>query len=122
MSILLRRVQPLKVAIIGTGLIGPRHAAAVLAEPSAELTCVVDADPALAAAAAQRFDCAWYSSVEDMLNCEEKCRPDAALVCTPNHTHVRVAKILLENGVDVLCEKPVAVDVESGKELVRIAR
>jgi predicted dehydrogenase len=45
-------------------------------------------------------------------------KPDAALVCTPNHTHVAVSKELLQAGIHVLCEKPISIDVESGRELV----
>jgi predicted dehydrogenase len=49
------------------------------------------------------------------------CNPDAALVCTPNHTHVPISMELIESGVHVLCEKPISVDVASGRELVRHA-
>jgi predicted dehydrogenase len=45
-------------------------------------------------------------------------KPDAAIVCTPNHTHVAVSKELLDNGINVLVEKPISTDVGSGKELV----
>ncbi|KAF2191393.1 hypothetical protein K469DRAFT_808680 [Zopfia rhizophila CBS 207.26] len=40
------------------------------------------------------------------------CKPDVAIVCTPNHTHVSVSKELLDGGVHVLCEKPISVDIK----------
>ena len=45
--------------------------------------------------------------------------PAAAIVCSPNSTHVSLSKQLLDAGVHVLEEKPVAIDVASGQELVR---
>jgi predicted dehydrogenase len=106
-----------KIAIIGTGLIGPRHANAVLNEPDAVLTCIVDPNPA-AKAVAEKLKCPIYPSVGAMLASPDK--PDAALVCTPNHTHVPISKELLESGVHVLCEKPISIDIASGEELVLV--
>lgn len=108
--------KSIKIAVVGTGLIGPRHAEAALGTPDAELTCIVDPNPA-AEAVAQRFQCPLYKSVAEML---ASSPPDAALVCTPNHTHVSISKELLSGGVHVLCEKPISVDIESGEELVGI--
>lgn len=107
--------SPVKIAIIGTGLIGPRHAQAVLNEPDAILSCIVDPSPA-AEAIAKQLEVPRYASVQEMLASSSK--PDAAIVCTPNHTHVPVSKELLNGGVHVLCEKPVSVDVPSGQDLV----
>lgn len=107
---------PLTIAIIGTGLIGPRHATTVLQNPDCSLLCIVDTNPAAQEVAAE-FGCPLYSSVETML---VTCTPDAAIVCTPNHTHVSISKRLLEAGIHVLCEKPISVDVEGGEELVRL--
>jgi predicted dehydrogenase len=107
---------PLRIAIVGTGLIGPRHAEAVLNEPDATLVAIVDPNPA-AGAVAQRLNFPLFNSVQELLASPSK--PDAALVCTPNHTHVAVSKELLDGGVHVLCEKPISVDIASGKELVR---
>jgi len=106
--------QPIKLAIIGTGLIGPRHAEAVVRDLNAELVCIVDPNPA-AKAVADKFRCTYYESIQDMLT---SSRPDGALVCTPNHTHVVLSKELLNGGVHVLCEKPISIDSKSGQELV----
>lgn len=101
--------------IVGTGLIGPRHAQAVLQEPTAELSCVVDPNPA-AQKVAQDLGTTWFASTKEML--ATGCRPDAAIVCTPNHTHVPVSKELLEADIHVLVEKPISGDVESAQSLV----
>jgi predicted dehydrogenase len=108
-------MSPLRIAVIGTGLIGPRHAKAVLQDPEADLACIVD--PNLAAkSVAEELGTVLYSSIQDMLISNHK--PDAAIVCTPNHTHVAVSKELLDGGIHVLVEKPIAEDVASGSDLV----
>lgn len=107
--------SPIRIAIVGLGLIGPRHAGAVLKVPGAELACIVDPSPA-AKEWAEKFQCPLYTSVEMMLS--QPVKPTGALVCTPNHTHVPISKTLLEGGVHVLCEKPISIDISSGGELV----
>lgn len=105
---------PVKLAIVGTGLIGPRHAEAIVRDANAELVCIVDPNPA-AKAIAEKIGCAYHESIQRML---DSSRPDGALVCTPNDTHVALSKQLLRGGLHVLCEKPISIDSQSGKELV----
>lgn len=57
-----------------------------------------------------------YTNVQSML--EAGKRPDGAIVCTPNQTHVSVAEDLLRNGIHALVEKPLCVDIGSGRSLV----
>jgi predicted dehydrogenase len=104
-----------KIAIIGTGLIGPRHAQAVLQEPSAQLLCIVDPNPA-AKQVAKDLQTTYYASIKEMI--EAGSKPDAAIVCTPNHTHVPVSMELLDAGIHVLVEKPISGSGEEGEILV----
>ncbi|KAF7188742.1 Myo-inositol 2-dehydrogenase [Pseudocercospora fuligena] len=110
---------PIKIAIIGTGLIGPRHANSVSASPIAVLHCFVD-PRAEAAAIAETFAVPWYESVHAMLQAEH--HPEAAIVCTPNHTHVAVATELLRAGIHVLVEKPLATSIEDARNLIETAK
>ncbi|KAI5195100.1 hypothetical protein E4T39_08366 [Aureobasidium subglaciale] len=111
--------HPVTFAIIGAGLIGPRHASAIINTPSAKLACVVDSNPA-AKEVATGFDVPLYPSIADMLASTDK--PQAAIVCTPNHTHVSISKELLDAGISVLCEKPIATDIASAMELLEHAK
>ena len=115
MSLNMSSTQRVRIAVIGTGLIGPRHAQAVLKEPGALLVCIVDPDPA-AKDVASSLNLPLYESVREMLASQDK--PEAAIICTPNHTHVAVGKELLHGGVHVLVEKPISTDIEGGQELV----
>ena len=46
---------------------------------------------------------------------------DAVSICTPTSTHEEIANLFLENGCDVLVEKPLATNVEAGKRLLKKA-
>lgn len=104
------------VAIVGAGLIGPRHAESVARCPDASLAAFVDPSPQ-AEAVAHRYGVPLFKDIEGLL--ASGITPAAAIVCSPNSTHVSLSKQLLDAGVHVLVEKPVAIDVTSGQELVR---
>ncbi len=107
--------RPLTLAIVGAGLIGPRHARTVAGNQDTELIAVVDPSPS-GRQLAETLDVAYYDSVSALVRSQ---KPDGAIICTPNHTHVAVAKELASAGVHVLIEKPVSADLESGKDLLQ---
>lgn len=104
------------IAIVGAGLIGPRHAESVVKCTDASLAAFVDPNPQ-AEAIAKKYGVPLYHDVDDLL--ASGLRPDAAIVCSPNSTHVTLSKQLLDAGIHVLVEKPVAIDVPSGQDLVQ---
>lgn len=104
-----------RIAIIGAGLIGPRHAQAIVKCEDAELVALVDpADSGGQVAAG--LNVAHYRSVAELLKSPQS--PDAAIICTPNSTHVPLSKELSAAGVHILVEKPISTDIASGKELL----
>jgi predicted dehydrogenase len=133
----MERAKQVKIVIIGAGLIGPRHAESVVKCPDASLYAIVDPSPQ-AEAVAQHFNVPLYRDIDELLsaagsnNDNDKASngnnnpnnglPDAAIVCTPNATHVPLSKRLLAEGIHVLVEKPVAITVESGLDLLRHAK
>jgi len=120
------------IVIIGAGLIGPRHAESVVRCPDASLYAIIDPNPQ-AEAVAQRFNVPLYKDIDELLaagrasdpdndNDNNNNIPDAAIVCSPNATHVPLSKRLLAAGIHVLVEKPVAITVSSGLDLLRHAK
>ena len=83
------------------------------------LVGVVDPDTARADAIAREFDCKAFGSVEQMLTTHSEVQ--AASVAVPTVLHLEVARTLMEAGVDVLIEKPVAATLGEADELLRIA-
>lgn len=108
----------LKIAIIGGGLIGPRHAQSVISNPSTVLTALVDPAPH-GPATASSLHTNHYPSISTLLSSRD--RPDAAIVCTPNKTHVPLSLELIDAGIHVLVEKPISTSISDGQLLIEAA-
>lgn len=97
--------SPVRIAVVGCGLVTEQmHLPAALSSPAVEITALVDAEPARAAALARRFGLACARTGEltaDVLELAE-----GVLIATPNHTHAAVARVALSAGRPVLVEKP----------------
>jgi predicted dehydrogenase len=111
-------VSSLRFAVIGTGAIARAYEAAFASMRGAEIVAVCDVDLSAAQAYAQRIGCPSYSSVRSLL---DRSRIDAAVVCTPPATHEAVACELLQAGVHVLCEKPLAVNASQARRMLGVA-
>ncbi|HEY3970185.1 MAG TPA: GNAT family N-acetyltransferase, partial [Solirubrobacteraceae bacterium] len=101
----------MRIAVVGLGSIGRRHAEIALALGH-ELT-VYDPDPG----AASPPDALRATSVNECLRAA-----NAAIVASPSSMHVAHARIAIELGVPVLVEKPLALDARSAAELDWLAR
>ena len=110
-----------RVAVVGVGAFGRNHARVYheLAQQdgNVELVGVVDADPARAATVAGEFGAQAFASLGDL-----KGRVDAASVAVPTVEHLAVARTLMQAGVDVLIEKPLATTLDEADELIRLAK
>jgi predicted dehydrogenase len=83
------------------------------------LVGVVDPDTARADAVAREFGCRGFGSVEQMLSTYSEVQ--AASVAVPTVLHLEAARCLMEAGVDVLIEKPLAATLGEADELIRLA-
>ncbi len=65
-----------------------------------------------------------YGDWREMLEGEKarEDRVDLVTVATPNATHFEITRAFLQEGFNVLCEKPMTMTVEEGEEIVRLAR
>ncbi|MDA8024620.1 MAG: Gfo/Idh/MocA family oxidoreductase [Gammaproteobacteria bacterium] len=108
--------QLLKVAVAGVGDFGAIHAKIYAAMPDVELVAVVDADAARAAEIAARHNCEALQSPEQLAG-----KVDAASVAVPTSFHLPVARALLEKGIHVMLEKPIAPSIEESRAIVAMA-
>jgi predicted dehydrogenase len=106
-----------RVGIVGAGIMGSNHARVLRAVPSAEVVIVVDQDAEKGQRLADHIGASFESSLAAMAG-----RVDAAIVASPTETHADIAATVLESGLDVLIEKPIAPTVEEAKDLVSLAR
>jgi len=109
--------RAVKLAVLGTGLIGKRHIEHVAAEPQAELAAIVDPSPAGKAMAGE-MNVRWVPSLAALLEVD---KPDGIIVATPNQIHVENGLESIAAGIPALVEKPIADDVASGLRLVEAA-
>ncbi len=107
-------MTPLRFGIVGCGAIVTLHQLPALRRcPSLQLVGLVDRDREWAAKVAKRSGVpAAYDDYRRLIG-----KVDAVLVATPNTTHAAIACDLLEQGVHVLCEKPLAT---TGEEVERM--
>jgi predicted dehydrogenase len=115
--------NPILVAVVGVGVFGRNHAR-VYKEleqqgEAVRLVGVVDVNLERADAVAREFGCRAFGSVEQMLTTHSEIR--AATVAAPTVHHLEVARRLMEAGVDVLIEKPIAASLAEADELVQLA-
>jgi predicted dehydrogenase len=111
----------LPVAVIGVGAFGRNHARvyAELAQGGeAQLVGVVDTDSARARAVAAEFGTQAFASIGELLAAGEV---RAASVSVPTSAHLEVARELMEAGVDVLIEKPLAPTLAEADEMGALA-
>jgi predicted dehydrogenase len=96
---------------------GQYHVLVYAALPDVELVGVVDIDPERAQAVGGRYDTRALGDHRALIG-----HVDVASVAVPTDEHVRVARDLLEAGISVLVEKPMAPTLEEARELFAVAR
>jgi predicted dehydrogenase len=109
----------LKVAVIGAGVMGKHHANIYAAIPHLDLVAVVDPDEKRCAEARRNYDVRTYKTIDELLFSEPV---DAVSIASPTSFHYAQSKQLLQAGVHVLVEKPVATEIEQAKELMELSR
>lgn len=112
-------MRTFKAALIGTGAIAREHLAALADMPDVEIGGVCDLSAAIARMTAERFGVRrWYTDYRRMI---EEVHPDLVHVTTPPTSHFALTRWCLENGFNVLCEKPITLEYRELIELRRIA-
>ncbi len=108
-----------KFGLIGAGGIAQAYAQAFEKTPTAKLIAVADVRVDAAKALAEGLGAEHYPSYEAMVSSEQL---DAVIICTPPTTHLEISTYCLENGINVLCEKPLSVDSGSAKQMIACAQ
>ena len=106
----------LRVGVVGVGHLGRHHARLYASFPDVELVAVVDRDDARARSVASEYGCDALGIVGGLVG-----RIDAASVAVPTAFHRAVAVELLEAGIDVLIEKPLARELSEADAILQAA-
>jgi predicted dehydrogenase len=112
------------VAVVGVGAFGRNHARIYhqLAQQgeAVRLVGVVDPNLTRADAVASEFGCRGFGSINQLVATHSELQ--AASVAVPTVQHLTTARSLMEAGVDVLVEKPLAPSLAESDELVSLAQ
>ena len=108
--------KPTKVAVVGVGRFGRHHARVYHELPEAELMGVYDSDAAKASEVAHEYQCRSFSRLEDLFG-----QVEAVSLAIPTEQHAEIGQRLLEAGIDVLVEKPIARSVHEADLLIAAA-
>lgn len=107
----------MKVAVIGTGNMGRHHARVYSEIDSCDLVAIADPDPGKSSLA-EKLGCRHYTDYMEML---EKEDIDACTIAVPTSMHADVGMRVLEKGIHVLMEKPLASRLDEGEKLLSLA-
>jgi predicted dehydrogenase len=110
----------LRVAVIGAGAFGKNHLRVYreleAAGLGAVLVAAVEPDAARAAETAERYAIPVFGNVDELLRADLKL--NAATVAVPTVHHHAVASVLLDAGLDLLVEKPLAATLAQADDLI----
>jgi len=109
----------LRTAVIGAGSLGSQHArihAALAAEGLAQFTAVCDLNEEAARAVSSERQTDWTTDWRELIG-----HIDAASVAVPTEAHCEIACALLESGIHVLVEKPIARTIDEADQMIRAA-
>jgi len=109
--------QRIKIALVGCGRIGNRHAKHIATY--ADLVAVCDTDKDKATTLASEYNCASYLDLNELL--ADKLAIDVIAICTPNGIHASQSIACLNQGYNVLCEKPMGINVAECGEMLKAA-
>ena len=110
--------RPLRVGVVGVGVMGSNHARVFAGLPGIELVGVADPDRKQTEFVAGALNCAAVAAIDELLD----LGVDAITIAAPTHLHRDVALAAIARGVHVLVEKPIASTVEEGNEIIDAAR
>lgn len=108
--------RSLRVAVVGVGHVGCQHARILSSLAGVELVATVDIDEGRALESARGTSAKAETNVGAL-----EGRVDAVIVAVPTKNHLEVAKPLLNAGIPVLVEKPIASNLAEADEMLAVA-
>jgi predicted dehydrogenase len=109
-------MSPLRIAVVGAGVFGRNHLRVIHQSKRASLSGVFDTSSTRASEAAAIHGCREFHSLDELAQ-----NSDGAIVASPTVTHAKIGSRLMELGLDVLVEKPIAHSLQAARDLVEVA-
>lgn len=111
--------DPVGFAVVGAGLVGPRHAEAAARAPGGRLVAVVDTVAERAQPLAEQYGADWYTDLDPVL-----ARDDVHVICIclPTRLHLDIGERAVAAGKHVVMEKPLELTLERADRLLAAGR
>src|SRR5436190_12333778 len=113
-----RADRPLRVGVVGAGVMGSNHARVFGDLPGVKLIGVADPDSKQRDFVSKALGCPAFSGVTPLL----AEGVDAVTIAAPTHLHQELALTCIGRGLHVLVEKPIGPSVEEGRAIITAAR
>jgi len=110
--------NPLKLGVVGVGVMGSNHARVLAEIAGVHLVGVVDPESKQREFVARTLGCAEFSDLDALF----RSGVDAVTIAAPTHLHHDLALKCISHGIHVMVEKPIAPTVEEGRAIVAAAR
>lgn len=112
-------MNKLKAAVVGGGIFGSHHINAYKNCEYTILTSICDINEELAKRRAKEYGINYYTDLQKLIDTE---KPDIISIATPDPFHYEPSKKAIENGIDVLIEKPITINEAEANELISLAK
>ncbi|MBI1820796.1 MAG: Gfo/Idh/MocA family oxidoreductase [Nitrospirae bacterium] len=106
-------VKKLRVGVVGVGHLGQHHARIYSQMPDVDLVGVADTQEARGKEISEKYKTKYFSNYLDLIP-----KVDALSIAVPTQFHYEVTHQCLQNGIDVLLEKPISATVEEAESLI----
>lgn len=112
------RSNKVRTAVVGLGKMGLSHCAILNTHPDVDLVGICDTSRFVRRALSRNTDMNTFKDLDSLLL---DARPSALIVATPTSSHFELLCQAMARGIHVFSEKPLCLDNNLGKELVRLA-
>lgn len=106
----------MKIGVIGVGYLGEHHTRILTSLPGVEVVGVCDVDSGRGRKIAKRYGTSYFENFEDLLR-----KVDGMVVAVPTELHYEVGKKVIEAGVNLLIEKPIAASIKDAYRMIELA-
>lgn len=111
------KYKKVKVSVIGVGHLGKIHTRLWKQNPAVDLIGVFDIDKPRANQIAKEFECKAFNSIDDVIE-----QSDICTIASNTESHYRIARTLIENGINCFIEKPIADTYNNSQKIIELAQ
>ncbi|OZU88335.1 oxidoreductase [Virgibacillus indicus] len=112
-------MRNINVALVGAGAIAETHLVNLSSSSQVKITSIVDIDLERAKQISANNNIKHYFT--DINEMTSNVKVDAVIICTPNQTHIPIAKIAADQGIHVFMEKPIGTNLKEVQEYLKLA-